>query len=189
MTGQKCDHKDEWITGWGWRLAENPSTDCTAYSAAHEETFQVLHAATTAAIHQEHVLQTPGKAHTIVERAERLARHVIDDRKRQLTAKKFEETYVNTGLVAWQDKRKLQWKWSYKDPNRGRAEEEEETEPEAEIYTDGTGGRSGQQGGGGYGWVEVRAGEETMKGYGPVTTNPLHARYVQLIAGIKKPSH
>ena len=86
---------------------------------------------------------------------------------------------MNTGLVAWQDKRKLQWKWSYKDPKRGNDEEGEETEQDAEIYTDGTGGKSGQQGGGGYGWVEVRAGEEAAKGYGPVTMNPLHARYSQ----------
>ena len=177
MTCQKCDHKDEWITGWGWRLAENPE-DCVAYSAAHEEVFQVLHASTTVAIHQEHALQEPGKAHTIVERAERLARHVIDDRRRQMTAKKFEEVYVGTGLVTWRDERKLQWKWSYKNPRGHQGEDGEEMEPDAEIYTDGTGGKSGQLGGGGYGWVEVRADEEVAKGYGPVTINPRHEQFV-----------
>jgi|EP00966_Prymnesium_polylepis_P185407 hypothetical protein len=78
MTCQKCDPTDEWITGWGWRLAEDPEEDSTTYRKDHEEVFQVLHASTVAAIHQEHARAEPGKAHTIIERADRIATHMID---------------------------------------------------------------------------------------------------------------
>ena len=159
MSGQKCSSTDEWITGWGWRLAENAGEDTLAYSKDHEEIFQVMHASTVAAIHIEHAKAAPGKAHTIVEQADRLAKSIIDDRRRNMAHKKFVDTYVGIGLIEWADRKERNWKWAHRQPYRNH---EVEIEAEKELYTDGTGGKSDMGSRGGYGWVEVTGDEETV---------------------------
>jgi ribosomal protein L40E len=159
MSGQVCSSTDEWITGWGWRLAENAGEDTLAYSKDHEEIFQVMHASTVAAIHIEHAKAAPGKAHTIVEQADRLAKSIIDDRRRNMAHKKFVDTYVGIGLIEWADRKERNWKWAHRQPYRNH---EVEIEAEKELYTDGTRGESDMGSRGGYGWVEVTGDEETV---------------------------
>ena len=63
-------------------------------------------------------------------------------------------------------------KWAHKKPPTPEELGQNADGPKIEIYTDGTGGKTGQKGGGGYGWVEVTEGEETTNGFGPVIVNP-----------------
>ena len=171
MTCQACDPTDEWVTGWGWRVTEGAAEEA-AHSKQHEEVFEMLHASTIAAIHQKSALAEPGKAHAIIELADKLARHMIDDRRRQMKRQTFEDTYVGIGMIQWQDEKQERWKWAHQKPPTPEELGRNTDSPEIEIYTDGTGGKAEQGRNGGYGWVEVTEGEETTNGFGPVIVNP-----------------
>ena len=148
------------------------------WNREHEEVFQVMHASTVAAIHIEHAKAEPGKAHTIVEQADRFAKSMVEDRRRNMTRKSFEDTYVGTGLIEWAGEKDHQWrnwKWAYRKPQN---DHEIELEAEKELYTDGTGGKPDMACGGGYGWVEVTGDVETACGYGPVTLNKNSTSFV-----------
>ena len=151
-TSERLDPKDEWVTLWGARWADDGDHP-------REEVFRVMHACVVTAIHQDGGGVDTGRSQTqvmnaIVARARTLMQQVAQAR-RQESPRAFEAEWAG---IAKEGAAQVRILWEIGD------EGSDDELPPVEIYTDGSAGA----GKAGYGFVVVRDGTEVACESGPV---------------------
>ena len=138
------------------------------------EVFQVIHKAALHAIHKEWQRKAPRKATQMYEEMKRTVAKMVGDRKDTASEASFDNAWVRTGLVKGGGKGRVMtgamWEKSMAPVQIGREKKEEEEVPSGvlEIYTDGSGGKTGK-GSAGWGFVVMDGGEERAVGWGAVS--------------------
>ena len=138
------------------------------------EVFQVIHKAALHAIHKEWQRKAPRKANQMYEEVKRTVARMVGDRRDTAGGANFEKAWVETGLVKVGGKDRVMtgamWERGMAPVWRGREKQKEEEVPSGvlEIYTDGSGGKTGK-GSAGWGYVVMEGGEERATGWGAVS--------------------